>query len=1073
MNVKRLLIALIGILSVVPALVGANSPSPESLCRLSRSPFLLPVDDPFPAALQCDHDEDGNGLDDTIEQELFACFMPLFKFDHLEDSLDSGEPVVMTKAARTPVSSIPRHAKLGFGPGSQAVALEFKALLAEDTGFIDDPDPACYGDMQDHLGDVMLIEVSLRLERSMNGGWYAMAVHVGTPDGPGYTEDDYFRGITPEATFDKTRPVVFPSAGKHHNYFEPGYHWYDIVGWPTDCADPARGDGAVRLPKPRRAPILDCNDSTEAAALLRPDGRFRNACAVQKHNLDQVATRLVHNDLGALGFPGQTYCGASFYEVEGAWSHFNPHPDVDGDGFAEIWRVKGDHNATDPCPLGHQSHTDLDDDGLDDLCDPIPEFRSRYVAGGSSDFPQAGGFLDIDKDGFSEGRDDCPFRLGAGSSRRATQDLSWPPGFDIDGYTNTELGIFQRGDDCDPYPRLSVLAWNTLDDPSEQYHGQCRLPGWYSNGGRDSVAIRQQPRVGVSQNDPDLDYKTNVPTSVEEPFLVQTYRCACRDLTGAACINDPSSDCYKDAAAPPPLPSALGPGRGWIPVDRANCARDRDSFCKPYTLAAKWVSNADHIQQSSIGWQWRRELAWDRGEAYQGQLPPVSWQPHFAADDFIHLADTCGDGLDCTTARDQSTHGYVLWTLLGIDGEDTTFVPPGPLSCAHDTDNGELPDPECYDTTLEDGNLSARSRRLRSFYETTERMLVGHHSTFDPVGDCAEMNIKYLAHGRWPEEVINPAWQGILFGAVGPSFRDGFAIASGQRRILWQDLSDSALRTGIGRAISRAPGLSAPLSVVGARTVQKRGDLVAGPGLVWVEQRAAPTRWAVLEATRIGDGVMEYEVRDSGTLELTRSVGARLIQNSTLAQALLLDFRSGRILSFDADAGLWAAWPADLRELAVDATAAAVFMERWLYLMGGDPRRGSVLYRLGARGRVEADTIAEIPYRSDAQLLVGADNASLVYYGGHDPRGRAHDDLWRIVFDAEGYVRSVELEVPGVGGPRARGLEGVVVDSPRSGPMVWSWLNRDDAFGLMRYNASAQAWHTDDSARAHNGISEN
>jgi hypothetical protein len=83
--------------------------------------------DPYHRSLECQNDEDGNGLDDAMERRLACCFAPRFWFDNAEpsDSLQPDEPMLVFNAQ---VESDTTDQRL--------VRLAFVALWRKDGGFL-------------------------------------------------------------------------------------------------------------------------------------------------------------------------------------------------------------------------------------------------------------------------------------------------------------------------------------------------------------------------------------------------------------------------------------------------------------------------------------------------------------------------------------------------------------------------------------------------------------------------------------------------------------------------------------------------------------------------------------------------------------------------------------------------------------------------------------------------------------------------------------------------------------------------------------------------------------------------
>lgn len=1042
--------------------------SQESICSLDRSPFLLPIKDPFSQELQCEYDQDGNGLDDEMEDRMYDCFAPLFKFDIDEDKLEADEPVVFARTERIRVHDIPKYSNLGFDENSYALHMEFRSFMREDSGFTEDWEPACYGDMQDHIGDIMVIDVSIRIQHQANssydGKWYAIAVHV--KDGPGYEPDDYFRGISPHATWDGTRVVVYPSAGKHHNYFAPGEYKYDISGWASDCYDPARGNGAVRQSIPHRAPILNCDLPFELNALLRPDGYFRNVCAKMKFDSDRIATRIIHNDLGYVGFPGETYCKTDFLGNEDVrvWSTFQPDDDIDGDTRSEIYRIHGGRYAVDPCPLGDEDFHDSDDDGIDDGCDPYPNFRSRYVAGGSTDFPQHAGFVDFDGDKIIEGADNCPYRATSPSNTRAgVQYKYWQPGAEIGGFFNHDNGIFQRGDNCDPYPRPGSINWKSVVDPEEYKRpDHCQLPGMRVSGSDFEIIYQDHPQVGISENDPDLQYKLANTHSVEETVAAQTYRCACRNgFEGEACINNPASPCYGG----PALAIDHGPGQGWIPVDRVNCSvRDADSYCVPYHVTARY--DRDFLDDSAnLAWYWRRELAFDNGESYKGEAPPANWQPHFAPGDFV-VEPSSGlacPGPFCGTPKVSSVYGYVLWTIIGANQHIYLgdYIPPGPKSCEYHPDNGQLPDPECFDINMANGNDSTGSRLMRSVYTPDELKLVGAHEHIDNTFFCAEMDLKYLIHVHWGEELIRwpeystqPAEQ-MLFGRHGLLFEETVGLTSDQRIFTRHQLGEQALDSELGKALKSSTSSTAPLGFDAQGRLQ----------MLWVQTGALQAEWAVLRSTnsvdRDGVQILLFDIIDKGSLAAAVHQDAQLLLDGSKNSVAVL-VTGGQVFDFNAERGAkeaWRSWKHDLAKSGVSANTPLAFMNGSVYGLVNGTNGYATLQQFAADGGHTVSKRIAVSAQPGSQLAEGFDGKSLLFFEGQG-REDLQTNLWRFFLGKGASVIETKLELSAKCDTKTAGQTPIIDDLANALTLLFSKLSDKEMFTLEQHTLTSQGWTT-------------
>lgn len=69
-------VAAVGLSCAAILLVRAQPANAQSsdICVLSRSP--IPLSPEMPDDIRCAYDEDGNGLDDQIEEQIAACVVP-------------------------------------------------------------------------------------------------------------------------------------------------------------------------------------------------------------------------------------------------------------------------------------------------------------------------------------------------------------------------------------------------------------------------------------------------------------------------------------------------------------------------------------------------------------------------------------------------------------------------------------------------------------------------------------------------------------------------------------------------------------------------------------------------------------------------------------------------------------------------------------------------------------------------------------------------------------------------------------------------------------------------------------
>lgn len=191
-------------------------------CALSRS-AILPHVDAMPESLRCFYDEDGNGLDDDVETQLARCFVPELRFDAAERTRNGREPHTLFNVQRVPGAA-------------DELRIGFTFLYERDDGFSGN---FLCNHASSHAGDTEHVNLSLRVVRGYKGYQaYVVDLDAGWPGGP--STDLEFAEDAP------TRPVLYPSAGKHHAYLHPHVGAYH--GSPIRCGDNAHGDGDRVVP---------------------------------------------------------------------------------------------------------------------------------------------------------------------------------------------------------------------------------------------------------------------------------------------------------------------------------------------------------------------------------------------------------------------------------------------------------------------------------------------------------------------------------------------------------------------------------------------------------------------------------------------------------------------------------------------------------------------------------------------------------------------------------------------------------------------------------------------------------
>lgn len=954
---------------VPPGVPVLNSFTVSTCQFLPRSPVFLDKD----TVTRCELDEDGNGLDDEIERQIASCVVPLFKFDSDEpaDSLLPGEPVVGYTSWRI---SAP-----GFGV---RIRFRFVALFRRDGGFASDDAIQC-GDAHDGDSQNFTIDVTA----FKDGGWRFELADVKFA----------FTGPCTAPHVIGMHPVVYPSAGKHHWYSDPGVSINDVSG-PGSCKEGHRGNGAQRLPTSLFKVAWNIG--------LGP-GVFFNECAVVASGGTQFpfAKGLQEYKLDNLGFADQTLY-SKFYQadpiiplVDGSFT-----PDADGDGLPEIsaWNAadaKIDYAPTDPCVLDPTNPPDEDGDGLSGRCDEDPYFKQTYVGLGTPTQPAVpivssswygfssmrwGGFLDRDQDSSPDGVDECPILKPAGSNtmggvNRWGEDANWPP----DPVTNNQLGLFQRGSTCDPQP-VALSTWKSAD-PSFK---QCAPPGFYPMGNDQPVKIDTMIGRGISANDPFWDApKLELPKS----FSYQTRRCACRSRTsgapldGSACLLNPDSECFRADSSPTPLSA----GRGWIPVDRPACARDAASFC----AAGATTLGRPSTVKTGTSWDWRREA-----ETYcPSGVCAGNATPHFTSDDIEFVNPPLGQ-----PPVPSLTHEYAVWTL--VDLESHLGIPT--------TRPGAFVDPEYHalGTALQDPTSPPSVRIRSSFFEKPISRRTGQHDAFYVGLDCAlntlqaQLTRVHLWFGPDPVSPVRMGFADVRLLAHDGSVLGNLALLRpadhNASRVSLSDIGDAGWLTDESVHVvplSRRPGVIFPGPGFAAALAGQFGDPGAEPDLLAVERSDGVPRWARLSAIQVEPALVHYAVTNQGTLRGAVSSSAVLVADSAGSSAALVDPATGVLEAYAPQFGLWARLP--LPEPLIGRTESAVGL--WgsnLLVAGGaqDASPSGDLWQVDLEGAGSSLLRQDLPARRGALLQVAPSGQSVLLAGGMDSSNARHDDVWQL-----------------------------------------------------------------------------
>src|SRR5690606_29721251 len=118
----------------------------------------------------------------------------------------------------------------------------FGFLWEKDGGFVVD---GGFGCGNAHDGDSQGLKVDVQVKRGTTM-WYARAVRLDLGGEAGVYSVHGNPGFEVPSS-SPTRPVVYPTAGKHHWKARAGYYKYDVRGV-GECKDWARGDGCWVIP---------------------------------------------------------------------------------------------------------------------------------------------------------------------------------------------------------------------------------------------------------------------------------------------------------------------------------------------------------------------------------------------------------------------------------------------------------------------------------------------------------------------------------------------------------------------------------------------------------------------------------------------------------------------------------------------------------------------------------------------------------------------------------------------------------------------------------------------------------
>ncbi|MET0592018.1 MAG: hypothetical protein ABW133_04915 [Polyangiaceae bacterium] len=283
---------------------------PAQYCRLSRTPALSATS--VERQDDCSRDEDGNRLDDGVENELAKCFVPTVAFDSAENGLASGDPRVVFSARLV---------------GANVIRFRYVFLFTRDTGYVLGTSFPCL--KYDHNGDLQIVEVDVTwLERDQE--WYGapLAMYASAVESNIHKVSVSGTGAE-RLVLSNTHPVIFSTAGKHHWSFRPSAFSYGCNCGPFgrcgQVRESADGLGPTITPATvRHAPGFYFEPENgvyvDAEARLRPQspliantGRFSNTCEYANHGrIVPVSDALSSNGLDDVGFEGEQIYGPCF-----------------------------------------------------------------------------------------------------------------------------------------------------------------------------------------------------------------------------------------------------------------------------------------------------------------------------------------------------------------------------------------------------------------------------------------------------------------------------------------------------------------------------------------------------------------------------------------------------------------------------------------------------------------------------------------------------------------------------------------------------------------------------------------
>jgi hypothetical protein len=176
-----------------PAYDGTPGPRREALGGSSICTTFFVVPTALVSGDTSSLDKDGDGLVDGAEEELANCFVPEYHFDSAENALEANEPHVLFTAS--PIGLNDQHHLL--------IHLHFVEVWQRDGGFIYCTPEANWCD--DHAGDAQSVDINVELT----------SAHTAQLSAP------FNDQVSNAFTMNGTHQLIFPSAGKHHEYTAP------------------------------------------------------------------------------------------------------------------------------------------------------------------------------------------------------------------------------------------------------------------------------------------------------------------------------------------------------------------------------------------------------------------------------------------------------------------------------------------------------------------------------------------------------------------------------------------------------------------------------------------------------------------------------------------------------------------------------------------------------------------------------------------------------------------------------------------------------------------------------------